>query len=108
MSVSPEAPTGPSDGYGNQHLTWYAARITYLDDYLSQVATVADDALLELPATVPWLPFPMHLGECLFQVLVHNAHHRSQIFSALGERGIKVPDLDYVVMLAKERITAPG
>ena len=53
-----------------------------------------------------WMPFQITVQQCLMQLLVHNGHHRSQVFSALGERGVKVPDLDYIIMLAKERTAA--
>jgi len=82
---------------------WYAERAAQLDDHFLQLATTATLELEEREVFVPWLGFAMTAQHAMMQVLVHNGHHRSQVFSALGDRGVKVPDLDYVVMLAKER-----
>jgi hypothetical protein len=39
----------------------------------------------------------------LLQVLSHSAQHRAQVFSVLGQRGIDVPDLDYVLFVKSTR-----
>jgi len=96
-------PTGLVDGYMKHELAWYGERVDYLDAFFTDLVSRIDDDGLSREAEVPWLTYPTTVGEALTQVLVHSGHHRSQVFSALGERGIQVPDLDYVVMLAKER-----
>ena len=101
-------PTGLSDGYFEHDLGWYAERAAALDSFLLEHVAGASADHLEHEIRVPWLDFQMTVGKGLTQVLVHNAHHRSQVFSVLGERGVRVPDLDYVIMLAKERSTAPS
>jgi len=96
------APDGLEEGYFSHELGWYAERALALDTFLLEVVGAAEENL-EHEIRVPWLDFPMTIAKGVTQVLVHNAHHRSQVFSVLGERGVKVPDLDYVVMLAKEQ-----
>jgi len=100
-------PAGLEDGYSGHDLGWYAERAAALDTFLLDDVVGAGEEHLEDEIRVPWLDFPMTTGKGMTQVLVHNAHHRSQVFSVLGERGVKVPDLDYVIMLAKEQ-TAPS
>jgi uncharacterized damage-inducible protein DinB len=96
-------PTGLADGYFKHDLPWYAERAAQLDDHFLRLATTATLEPEEREVFVPWLGFAMTAQQAMMQVLVHNGHHRSQVFSALGDRGVKVPDLDHVVMLAKER-----
>ncbi len=105
-STAMVAPTGLVDGYMNHELGWYAERLDYLDAFFTDLVCRIDDDGLSRDVEVSWLSYPMTVGEALTQVLVHSGHHRSQVFSALGERGMRVPDLDYVVMLAKERAAA--
>ena len=95
-------PDGLQDGYFDHDVAWFAARVAALDGFFETAVGGADDEARGREIHVPWLDFPMTVGKGATQVLVHNAHHRSQVFSVLGERGVKVPDLDYVVMLAKE------
>lgn len=99
-------PTGLVDGYMKHELSWYAERADHLDSFFLDLVGRIDDEGLERDVRVPWLNYRTTVAEALTQALVHSGHHRSQVFSALGERGVKVPDLDYVVMLAKERAAA--
>jgi predicted CoA-binding protein/uncharacterized damage-inducible protein DinB len=99
-------PTGLVDGYMKHELGWYAERADHLDSFFVDLVGRIDAERLSGDVKVPWLNFPTTVAEALTQVLVHSGHHRSQVFSALGERGVRVPDLDYVVMLAKERAAA--
>ncbi|HEY8738998.1 MAG TPA: DinB family protein [Candidatus Dormibacteraeota bacterium] len=96
-------PTGLADGYFKHELAWYAERAAELDDHFLEVVGAATPEFSDREVMVPWLQFAMTAQQAMMQVLVHNGHHRSQVFSALGDRGVKVPDLDYVIMLAKER-----
>ncbi|MHB8510380.1 MAG: DinB family protein [Candidatus Dormibacteria bacterium] len=97
--------TGMADGYMEHELAWYAERAAYLDSFYCELVGGITQVGLGREVKVPWLTFSTTVAEALTQVLVHSGHHRSQAFSALGERGVKVPDLDYVVMLARERAT---
>ena len=96
-------PHGLADGYHDHDLGWYAERVSYLDSYFYDLVDRLDAAGLEQQVEIPWFGFSISAQQVLTQVLVHCGHHRSQVFSALGAQGIKVPDLDYIVMLAKER-----
>ncbi|MEA2683335.1 MAG: DinB family [Chloroflexota bacterium] len=101
-------PTGLADGYMKHELSWYAERAGELDSYFLDLVSRVDEEGLARHVQVPWLSFSTTVSDALVQVLVHSGHHRSQVFSALGERGVKVPDLDYVIMLAKERAASPS
>ena len=96
-------PTGLAGGYSDHDLGWYGERVTYLDSFFHDLVDRIDESALEQEVEIPWLGFSISTQQVLMQVLVHSGHHRSQVFSALGAQGIKVPDLDYIVMLAKER-----
>jgi uncharacterized damage-inducible protein DinB len=98
--------TGLADGYFKHELAWYEDRAAALDNHFIEVAAAATAEELGTLVVVPWMPFKITVLQCLMQVLVHDGHHRSQVFSALGERGVKVPDLDYIIMLAKEQTPA--
>ena len=96
-------PSGHEEGYFEHDLRWYAERQDYLDGhFLTAVAGLSEEAL-QRPVFIPWVGFEISTQQALMQVLVHCAHHRSQVFSALGAQGVKVPDLDYIVLVAKER-----
>jgi uncharacterized damage-inducible protein DinB len=96
-------PDGLAEGYFDHQLHWYAERQAYLDDCFSDLVGRSDEDTLARPVFIPWMGFEMPIQQALMQVLVHCGHHRSQVFSALGAEGVRVPDLDYIVMLAKER-----
>ena len=95
-------PTGLAEGYQDHELGWYAERVAYLDSFLHDLVDRLDDSTVAQQVEIPWFGFSISVQQILMQVLVHCGHHRSQVFSALGAQGIKVPDLDYIVMLAKE------
>jgi uncharacterized damage-inducible protein DinB len=45
----------------------------------------------------------MTVHDGLIQVVGHSAQHRAQVLSVLGQHGVEVPDLDYVLMLREAR-----
>ena len=96
-------PGGLAEGYFDHELSWYGEREAYLDAFFTGLVAGGDVQRLQTSVEVPWLGFEIPVQQALMQVLVHCGHHRSQVFSALGAQGVKVPDLDYIVMLAKER-----
>ncbi|MGI8610556.1 MAG: DinB family protein [Candidatus Dormibacteria bacterium] len=96
-------PAGLADGYSDHDLAWYGDRVAYLDSFFFDFVGGLDETSLGLSVEIPWFGFAISAQQILMQVLVHCAHHRSQVFSALGAQGVKVPDLDYIIMLAKER-----
>lgn len=54
-------------------------------------AAALDEPLLRTPA--------ISRRDWLLHVLTHSAHHRAQVLTALGQRGVAVPDVDYVFYL---------
>jgi len=80
-------------------LAWFAdltARVG--GEYAALLASVGD-AFYDEPLRVPWFDFPLTKHDGLLQVLSHSAQHRAQVLSALGQRGLAVPDLDYVLFV---------
>jgi len=84
--------------YDGQELAWQAERAATIADGYDAMLAGADDAFLQGEFTLPWFTAPMTRREGVLQALLHANHHRSQVFSILGERGHAVPDLDYLVM----------
>lgn len=94
-----EAPNseGPRDAFFAHDLAWFASRAAQLGREYSDLVTTASDAFYDEPLHVPWFDFQLTKHDGLLQVLSHSAQHRAQVFSVLGERGVAVPDLDYVL-----------
>jgi uncharacterized damage-inducible protein DinB len=94
-----EAPNseGPRDAFFAHDLAWLASRTAQLGREYSDLVATASDAFYDEPLHVPWFDFQLTKHDGLLQVLSHSAQHRAQVFSVLGERGIAVPDLDYVL-----------
>ncbi len=94
------------DEYFGHDLAWFAERARQLGaDYANLLAHI-DDAFLAQPLNVPWFDFKLTKHDGLLQVLSHSAQHRAQVFSVLGERGHKVPDLDYVLFVGETQSSA--
>ena len=84
--------------YDGQSLAWQAERAGPIADGYDAMLAGADDAFLRGEFRLPWFTAPMTRREGVLQAFLHATHHRSQVFSILGERGLAVPDLDYLVM----------
>lgn len=89
---------GSQEEYFAHDLEWFRQRASKLGQDYAELLVGADEQLLEQPLVIPWIPVPLTVREGLIQVLTHSAQHRAQILSTLGERGQRVPALDYVVM----------
>lgn len=87
------------EAYFAHDLTWFADRSAQVGAEYQELLKNANDDFLAAPLRIPWLDFALTKHDGLLQVLSHSAQHRAQVFSTLGERGIKVPDLDYVVFI---------
>lgn len=86
------------EAYFGQSSEWFRQRLAALGPaYLALLAST-DGGLLERPLVIPWIDAPLTVRDGLIQVLTHSAQHRAQILSTLGDRGQKVPDMDYVLM----------
>lgn len=91
-------PTGEArDEFLAHDLAWFAEITARFGQQYTALVANADDAFYDEPLHVPWFDFALTKHDGLLQVLSHSAQHRAQIFSVLGQRGIEVPDLDYVV-----------
>ena len=102
----PEA-VGSMEEYLAHDVAWFAGRSAELGEaYLAWLAA-CDRPALERDLQIPWFDFPVTGEEGLLQVLSHSSQHRAQVLSVLGARGISVPELDYVLMLAEERSRRP-
>jgi uncharacterized damage-inducible protein DinB len=75
----------------------WAQRAARLGAEYRELLASADAAFYDEPLAVPWFDFALTKHDGLLQVLSHSAQHRAQVFSVLGERGVEVPDLDYVL-----------
>jgi uncharacterized damage-inducible protein DinB len=103
--ISPQQ-MGRREDYHEQSVEWFAARSEQLGAEYQQLLDGADDAFYAGTLDVPWFDFALTRYDGLLQVLSHSAQHRAQVFSVAGERGVPVPNLDYVVYV-ESRGTAP-
>jgi uncharacterized damage-inducible protein DinB len=96
------------DQYFAQDRSWFFGRGRELSGEYLALLNQKDQAWLDGPLRVPWFDFPMTVHDGLIQVISHSAQHRAQVLSVLGQHGVEVPDLDYVLMLRETRTAAPG
>lgn len=85
--------------YEGKGLAWQAERLGPISDGYDTMLAEADEPFLTGEFSLPWFTAPMSRREGVLQAFLHANHHRSQVFSILGERGIEVPDLDYLQMV---------
>lgn len=87
------------DEFFAHDLAWFAATLAHAGQgYIALLASAGED-FYDQPLHVPWFDFALTKHDGLLQVLSHSAQHRAQVFSVLGQRGIEVPDLDYVLFV---------
>jgi uncharacterized damage-inducible protein DinB len=89
---------GSQETYFGHDTAWFRQRLETLGAAYAAFLASIDDASLDNALIIPWINAPLTIREGLIQVLTHSAQHRAQILSILGDRGQKVPDMDYVVM----------
>jgi uncharacterized damage-inducible protein DinB len=97
----------PREEYVAHDLTWFAQRAAQLGGEYAALLASADAGYFDGALDVPWFDFALTKRDGLHQVLNHSAQHRAQVFSVLGERGMEVPDLDYVLFV-QSRQTGQG
>jgi uncharacterized damage-inducible protein DinB len=83
----------------NLSLDALAERAAHLGEEYAELLASADASFFDEQLPVPWFDFELTKRDGLLQVLSHSAQHRAQVLSVLGERGVKVPDLDYVLFV---------
>jgi uncharacterized damage-inducible protein DinB len=94
---------GEREPYLAHDLTWFARRADQVAEQYRALLARQDTAWLDRAMRVPWFDFPMTVRDGILQALTHSALHRSQVLSALGEQGVQVPDIDYVLMVGERR-----
>jgi uncharacterized damage-inducible protein DinB len=94
---------GPRETYFAYDLAWLAQRAAELSRAYQELLARADAAFYDAPLAVPWFSFALTKHDGLLQVLSHSAQHRAQVLSALGERGMEVPDIDYVLYVESQQ-----
>jgi uncharacterized damage-inducible protein DinB len=87
--------------YVQNDLPFYAERSAAIAAGYPALAAEQGEAVFAREIHLPWFPRPLGGADALAQVLTHSAQHRAQVLSRLGERGVKVPDIDYIFMLAE-------
>ena len=91
--------------YEGHDLAWFAGNAEEVADGFERMLAGADEAYAAGEFQLPWFQIPLTRRQGLIQVFFHSAHHRTQVFSTLGDRGLEVPDLDYPDMLQEGRAT---
>lgn len=86
------------DEFLAHNLAWFADTAARLGGVYAELASASDTYYAE-PLRAPWFDFALTKHDGLLQVLSHSAQHRAQVFSVLGQRGIEVPNLDYVLFV---------
>ena len=95
----PRTALGPREEYHGHDLAWFAGRAGEVGaGYLALLEEV-DEAFLAAEFKIPWFQRPISRRDGVLQAITHSHQHRAQVLSALGERGVAVPDVDLVLML---------
>ena len=92
--------------YTSHDFAWYAQRIREVDDGYDRMLAEADEAFMNVEFKLPWFKSPMTRRDGVLQAFLHSTHHRAQVFSTLGSRGVEVPDLDYPRMLDEHAVAS--
>lgn len=99
LQDKPLASQEPRDQFFAHDLAWFADLMVRVGRQYTELLANAGDAWYDEPLRVPWFDFALTKHDGLLQVLSHSAQHRAQVFSVHGQRGIDVPDLDYVLFV---------
>jgi uncharacterized damage-inducible protein DinB len=77
--------------YQGRDLAWLAERADLAGAGFERALAEAEAAFLDGELRPP----AMSRRVGLLHALTHSMHHRAQVLSVLGARGVKVPDIDY-------------
>jgi uncharacterized damage-inducible protein DinB len=99
LQDKPLASQESPDQFFAHDLAWFADLMVRVGRQYTELLANASDAFYDEPLRVPWFDFVLTKHDGLLQVLSHSAQHRAQVFSVLGQLGIDVPDLDYVLFV---------
>jgi uncharacterized damage-inducible protein DinB len=89
--------------YQGRDLAWLAERADQAAATIERALAGADEAYLDGELRPPAIS---RRGGIL-HALTHSMHHRAQVLSTLGARGVKVPDIDYGFYLFRAGQPAP-
>jgi len=103
LREQPLPPRAARDEFFKHDLPWYAEAAAQIGQVYAELLASAGDIWYDEPLRVPWFDFALTKHDGLLQVLSHSAQHRAQVFSALGQRGVAVPDLDYVLFVQSKQ-----
>jgi uncharacterized damage-inducible protein DinB len=87
----------PKEYYGND-LAWFERRADENADRYEALLGAVDEAFFDAQMKIPWFDHKVTKRDAFLQSLTHALQHRSQVCSTLGERGVAIPDMDYVHM----------
>ena len=87
------------DEFFAHDLTWFAETLAHVGQGYVELLASASDDFFDQPLHVPWFDFALTKHDGLLQVLSPSPQHRAQVFSVLGQRGVEVPNLDYVLFV---------
>jgi uncharacterized damage-inducible protein DinB len=104
LQDKPLGSEGSRDEFFTHDLTWFAETMARVGQIYIELLANASDAFYDEPLHVPWFDFALTKHDGLLQVLSHSAQHRAQVMSVLGQRGVAVPDLDYVLFVQSKRV----
>jgi uncharacterized damage-inducible protein DinB len=93
------AALGTQEAYYGRELAWFVVRSDELGELYQGLLDGVDEQFLASELKVPWFKTPISKRDGLLQAFGHSSQHRAQVLSALGDAGLSVPDIDYVLML---------
>lgn len=99
LEDKPRPAADARDEFLAHDLIWFAETAARAGQRYADLLATASDTFYTEPLNVPWFTFALTKHDGLLQVLSHSAQHRAQVFSVLGQHGIEVPDLDYVLFV---------
>jgi uncharacterized damage-inducible protein DinB len=93
---------GSREEFFAHDVAWFGERAAEVGREYADLLAGAGEAFYDEPLDVPWFDFVLTKHDGLFQVLAHSAQHRAQVLSVLGQRGVEVPDVDYVLFVESQ------
>lgn len=95
---SPDEALEPWQEYREHDFAWFERRADELADAYEALLAEVDEPFFDVEIKVPWFDHPITKRDGFVQAMTHSIQHRAQICSTLGERGVEVPNMDYVAM----------
>jgi uncharacterized damage-inducible protein DinB len=94
----PDDALGVWPEYRKHDLAWFETRADEVADAYDALLGEIDEAFLDGELKIPWFEHPISRRDGFVQAMTHSIQHRAQVCSVLGERGVDVPNMDYVAM----------